>query len=193
MTLPEKKDLAAQFSREAEAKRNHDLEQELLKQAASLWRRRVMAFDSVASLKHYMETDGRRLTMRTGLVDVTMAQELQSGVKSRRICREPSESWQTERANEILTVPSTPVLSHVLVRHALQDCTKLYRMLDKSHPHKRSMTVPVKVPESYMRRPLSSSFLNFPSSELLASWRLGQCHGGQVRSLRGVPRARAQR
>ena len=160
MTLQEKKDLAQKFTQEAEVKRNQDLEKDLLHQAASMWRHRVMAFSCVADLKHYMETDGRHLTMRTGLIDVTMAKELQSGSRSRRISREPTEVWQTDRAQDVMMAPSTPVLSHILCRHALQDCMKLYKALDKSHPHKRALTVPVTVPEKYMRCPLPLPLLS---------------------------------
>ena len=152
MTVSEKKSLVQKLNTEAQVARDKAIRTQVEAQAAAIMRARVKTFASVTDMKHYMEshTDSQ-LQMRMGLIDCTMPSEVQTGSSSRRVSKEPSQTWQEDVVKEVQMVPSLPVVSTVVIRAALHSCFPLLSGIDKTHPHKRQVIVPIDVPLKHLR------------------------------------------
>ena len=158
MSVHEKKALVNSLNKDAEESRKKTLSKELHLQAAAVWRNRVKILPNTTEVKRYMESNGTQvLQMRMGLVDFTMPTELQTGAKSRRVSKEPSESSQKDFVTGIRMVPSVPVVSNIMVRCALQTCPVFFAQLEKTHPHRGHFVVPIDVPARHKRYLASGS------------------------------------
>jgi hypothetical protein len=122
-----------------------------MRYAAKIFRSRVGTFVSPEAAKSYMETEAGGLQARTVLVDVTMPGCRQTGSSSRALCHPPTRELQRDWATAIKLIPATPVIGHVLVRPALHSVDVLNKKLATTHAHKRQLTVPIAVPEEFMR------------------------------------------
>ena len=152
MSVHEKKALVNSLNEDAATARTAALSKEVHAQAAAVWRNRVKILPNATEVKRYMESNGAQaLQMRMGLVDFTMPADLQTGAKSRRLSKEPSESAQKDLATAVHMVPSVPVVSNVVVRCALQSCYAFFTQLEKTHPHRGHFVVPIDVPARHLR------------------------------------------
>jgi hypothetical protein len=147
----EKQALVQKLNCDAKDERARALQSELLRFAAKIFRSRVVTFTSPEAAKSYMETEAGGLQARTVLVDVTMPGCRQTGLASRALCHPPTKELQRSWATAIKLIPATPVIGHVLARPALHSLEALNKKLSTTHAHKRQLTVPVAVPEEYMR------------------------------------------
>ena len=147
----EKQALVHKLNSDAKEERARLLQGELLRFAAKIFRSRVMTFTSPEAAKSYMETEAGGLQARTVLVDVTMPMCRQTGSSSRALCHPPTRELQRSWATAIKLIPATPVIGHVLARPALHSLEVLNKKLATTHAHKRQLTVPIAVPEEYMR------------------------------------------
>ena len=158
MSVFEKKALVTSLNKDAQEARKATLSKEIHLQAAAVWRNRVKILPNATEVKRYMESTGTQvLQMRMGLVDFTMPMELQTGAKSRRLCKEPSESCQKDLVTAVHLVPSVPVVSNILVRCALQSCHAFFGQIEKTHPHRGHFVVPIDVPARHLRYLTSGS------------------------------------
>jgi hypothetical protein len=139
------------MNRDAEQKRKDDLKNLINQQAAVILRNRLCVMPSVDSVKTFMETTSHGLLARTVVIDVTMPGSRQTGAKSRNVSLAPPASEQKTWAAQVKVLPATPVVGHVLVRPAQHSIESLNIELMHTHAHKRSITVPVSVPEEFLR------------------------------------------
>jgi len=152
MTVQEKKSLVSKLNKDAVDGRTSAIQHKLLKAAADIVRHRLKVFTSATELKRYMESNTRsKLQMRLGIIDCTMLTEVQTGAQSRRMCKEPPESLQADIVVDVRQVPAVPIVSSMLVRTALHSCYKLFMDLEATHPHKRSLIVPIDIPLKQLR------------------------------------------
>ena len=98
-----------------------------------------------------MEKTHGGIQARCVLIDVTMPQSRQTGALSRNLCRPPNKELQKQWAAQVKVIPATPVVGHVLLRPSLHSVDELLSQLAVTHGHKRTLTVPVMVPEELMR------------------------------------------
>ena len=152
MTVQEKKSLVAKLNKDAIDGRTAAIQHKLLKAAAGIVRHRVRVFTSVTECKRHMESaSGSKLQMRLGIIDCTMPTEVQTGAQSRRLCKEAPDSLQADIVADVRQVPTVPIVSSMLVRTALHSCYKLFMDLEATHPHKRSLIVPIDIPLKHLR------------------------------------------
>ena len=152
MTVQEKKSLVSKLNKDAIDGRTAAIQHKLLKAAANIVRHRVRVFTSGTECKRYMEsTSGSKLQMRLGIIDCTMPTEVQTGAQSRRLCKEAPDSLQADIVADVRQIPTIPIVSSILVRTALHSCYKLFTDLEATHPHKRSLIVPIDIPLKHLR------------------------------------------
>jgi hypothetical protein len=147
----EKADLVLKLNKDAEKQRADSLRAAINKQAATIIRNRVVALPSAESIKAYMEGGQRGLVARTIVIDVTMPASRQSGPQSRIVSLAPTAADQKAWAASIKVIPATPIVGHVLIRSAQHSVEVLNSELTSTHAHKRSITVPIQVPQEYLR------------------------------------------
>ena len=102
-------------------------------------------------LKRYMESSGDGLVARTIVVDVCKPADRQSGSKSRAVSLAPTKVLQQKWASQIKSIPATPVTGNVLIRPCNHIVDSLEASLAITHPHRKSISVPIVVPERFMR------------------------------------------
>ena len=127
----EKQALVQKLNSDTKAERAKLLQSELLRHAAKMFRGKVLTFTSPEAAKSYMEAE--------------------AGSSSRAHCHPPTKELQRSWATAIKLIPATPVIGHVLTRPALHSVETLNNKLATTHAHKRQLTVPIAVPEEYMR------------------------------------------
>ena len=149
-TAAEKKQLCDKLNAEALKARNKEIEECFGAMGAECFRTKVMTFKSTAECKNYMQSSVGGIVARTILVDFTMPDSLQAGPKNRLLAKAPSKDYQKQMAAEINTIPMRPVIGHVLAR-GVTSLETFDLELEGSHGYKRSIMVPVEVPEEYMR------------------------------------------
>ena len=143
--------MVTQLNKDARAKRAADSKQLILSECMSVLRNRVVVVNSAEQLKSYMECQQSGLVARVVVVDSTMPSSRQAGSKSRSVCLAMSKSVQEDLAKAIKILPATPVVGSVLIRSGNQSVDVLESCLKNTHAHRRSMVVPVVVPEKDMR------------------------------------------
>ena len=147
----EKADLVVKLNKDAVKQRSDLLRSAINRQAALVIRNRVVALPSADSIKSYMESSHRGLVARTIVIDVTMPAPRQSGAKSRLVSLAPTAADQKAWAGSAKIIPASPIVGHVLVRSAQHSVEVLNAELSGTHVHKRTITVPIQVPEEYLR------------------------------------------
>ena len=158
MSAAEKKQLCDKLNAEALKNRNREMEQVFNQLAAECFRTRVHIFKSTDECKTFMETTAGGIVARTVLVDWTMPEMLQAGPKSRLLAKAPPKDMQKQLANEVKMIPMRPVLGHVLARaNGAGGIEAFDAELETTHAYKRSILVPVEIPEEYMRYLRSAS------------------------------------
>ena len=150
-TAKEKFTLVQQLNKDAKQKREKESRRLVLEASMQLLRTRVVVTANVESLKCYMESQQSGLVARTVIVDATMPASRQSGVSSRAICLSMTKSVQEELARSIKILPATPVVGNVLIRSGNHSVDVLEEHLKNTHSHRRTVVVPVVVPERDMR------------------------------------------
>jgi hypothetical protein len=150
-TAKEKAELVAKLNKDAKIKRESEMRSLIQAEAAGLLRNRLIVSSNVEQLKSYMESTQGGLVARSIVIDGTMPKNRQSGDKSRQVCLALNKTQQEELAVAVKKIPATPVLGNVVIRHAGHSIDKLEEMLKNTHSHKRSVVVPVSVPEAAMR------------------------------------------
>ena len=152
MTVQEKKSLVAKLNKDAIDGRTAAIQHKLLKAAAGIVRHRVRVLTSGTECKRHMESaSGSKLQMRLGIIDCTMPTDVQTGAQSRRLCKEAPDSLQADIVADVRQIPTVPIVSSMLVRTALHSCYKLFTDLEATHPHKRSLIVPIDIPLKHLR------------------------------------------
>ena len=147
----EKAELVEQLNKDAEARRKDDIRATLNSQAAMVVRNRLVPVSSADAVKTFCETAARGLVARSIVVDVTMPVGRQSGPKSRQVSLAPSEQDQKAWAAQVKTIPAAPVVGNVIVREAQHSVEVLNDKLANTHAFRRSVTVPIALPEQYLR------------------------------------------
>lgn len=133
------------------AQHEHDVQLmfELTRFAANIFRNKCTVFSSLEAAKLYMVAGG--LHARTVLVDGTMPTCRQTSHSSRTVCLPPTRELQRNWAAAINDIPVTPFIGHVLARHTPNSLEELNRKLATTVAHKLQITVPIAVPEKFMR------------------------------------------
>jgi len=63
----------------------------------------------------------------------------------------PTGADQTRWAQQVKVLPATPIVGHVLARHAQHSIETLHSELQSTHAHKRSIIVPITIPNEFVR------------------------------------------
>lgn len=92
LSKDEKQTLAKKLTSSSAEDRDKSIKRQCYKQAAQLYRTVVRVFGGVDEMKRAMEAQPSGLTARCVFVDITMCDETQTGPKSRRMCKAPSEA-----------------------------------------------------------------------------------------------------
>ena len=150
-TAKAKVELVAKPNKDSEDQRKESLRAHINKQAATIMRNRVICMKTAEEVKTFMESCQRGLVARTVVIDVTMPASRQAGKRGRSISLAPTSGDQKGWASQVKVLPATPVVGHILVRTAQHSIETLNNELSATHAHKRSITVPVRVPEEFLR------------------------------------------
>lgn len=145
MNVAQKKQLVVDMNKRAKEHRAHALDDEFCRQAATVFRNRVVAFGSIEALKRHVDTSETPLMVRQSVVDMTMPESVQSGPDSKRVAREMSKEGQESLAGSMEKLRFTPIVGHVLVRNAQLETYFLETRMKKNFPHSRNVHVPVDI------------------------------------------------
>ena len=165
MSASEKQKLVRDLNAQALKERAAQLQCAMCEQAAALLRNRLVVVRRASDAKTFMQTSSQGLVARTIIVDVSMPADRQSGRKSRSICMVPTETFLKEKADEIATIPASPIIGHVLIRSCHHDVEALHKGLEATHAHRRMICVPIDVPTAYQRYLNSAASRSFGPQE----------------------------
>ena len=151
VTSQQKIELCARLNHDARTEREAAMEAQVHQLAANVWRSRVVVVDSAEAAKRYMQQSSPGITARTIVIDFAMPADLQSGPRSRKVSRNLTKEIQKALAEKAQLIPATSIYGSILVRGCGHCAEEFHDILDKSHSFKRTVTVPVDVPEDWMR------------------------------------------
>ena len=77
------------------------------------------------------------------------------------------EAVQKLLAQHVKTIPTTPVVGSIILRHANTNCEILHGKLELTHPYRRSIFVPIQLPSNVQK---------YPRNEQTMFWGLTSTH-----------------
>ena len=146
MSTGEKVDLAQKLSRKEKDDNDRHIMQQCMTQVLALWRIRVRVFETADQVKHFSESSSPNVTTRIAVFDVTANPEGQAASGSRNICRAPAQSFLTAAASKVKTLPCSPIVGTVIMRHGNHNIEALHDELDTPFPYRRHLLIPIALP-----------------------------------------------